>query len=80
MKNDQFDKYAEQQLFNQPLQLRAVEKQDELTLLQERWSGLIRQHGWKIVADANANNMTKPDLFDIANEIDAFFTALKLKK
>ncbi len=57
---------------------------DELTNLQQRWTGLIRHNAKKIIDYAfekgERDKLPSPELHDIANEIDAFFTALKLIK
>lgn len=65
-------------IFQIPTQF--VESKNELTELQERWVGLIRNIAFKIVKDHGPDYMLNPDLFDIANEINAFFVALKSKK
>jgi len=62
-------------LHDQPI--RFEREKDELTQLQERWCDLIRNIGFKVVKDHGPDYMCKPDLFDVANEIKAFFTGLK---
>jgi hypothetical protein len=48
--------------------------------LCDRWTKLIRQKGFDYEATARkegrGDEVTQPDLFDIANEIEAFFTGL----
>lgn len=55
-------------------------KKESLDELQNRWVGIIRHIGFSVIEREGENKMTKPDLFDIANEINAFFTGLKSKK
>jgi len=73
-----FDKLRKD-LYNQPVQF--YKEQNELTRLKERWVSLIRMHAKQLVdyAHDNSKNICSPDLFDIANEIDAFFTGLNSK-
>lgn len=52
-----------------------------LNNLKDRWVSLIRNHGFKLVeySKDKGDTICSPDLFDIANEIEAFFTGLNSK-
>ncbi len=67
---------------NQPLQF--MKSNDPLTELQERWTSLIRSNAKRLIDYAyekgEREKLPSPELHDIANEIDAFFTGLKANK
>ncbi len=45
--------------------------------LKDRWVSLIRNHGATMVQKMNKKEIMSPDLFEIANEMDAFFVGLE---
>ena len=70
-------------IFEQPMFYRPNNEENPLEKLQSRWTSLIRRNADKLIQYASEKGETdklpSPDLYDIANEMDAFFTAFKLK-
>lgn len=69
-------------MFNQPTQF--YKPKSELSELKDRWVSLIRNNASKLVEYAvekgERDKLPSPELFDIANEIEAFFIGLESKK
>ena len=73
------DKEIIEIMSNQPVQF--FKEESSLDKLKNRWVGLIRHNGSALVKLRSASGIetVSPDLFDIANEIEAFFVGLSLK-
>jgi hypothetical protein len=65
-------------VFQQPVQF--YKEESNLSKLRDRWVSLIRQNASILVKYSDGDKLPSPDLFDIANEIESFFTGLEFKK